>query len=78
MISLTANQAYLAMFKFLEEHYRQTASDDVGALLGSMSLLSDGAPADGALEQQWKTAIQAAVDGEVDAAFRLGQPAKDQ
>lgn len=34
--------AYTAMYEFLVGYYERTKSDDVGALLGGMSLLADG------------------------------------
>ena len=48
MDALTDQQAYLAMFRFLENLYSTTQSNDIGGLLGSMSLLADGVPADSA------------------------------
>ena len=48
--------AYQAMFRFLEKYYERTQSDDVGALLGSMSLMEDGMPADSAMWQEWQEA----------------------
>lgn len=71
MTDLTARQAYLAMYSFLDDYYQRTKSDDVGSLLGSMSLLVDGTPADPAIEGEWSTAVQSALSGGVDAALRL-------
>ena len=72
MTTLTEQQAYLAMFRFLEDIYRATQSDDIGGLLGSMSLLADGAPADSALKEDWASAVRAALEGRVDAGMRPG------
>jgi hypothetical protein len=43
---LTTQEAYFAMFEFIVELYRRTNSDDLGSLLGDLSLLSDGTTAD--------------------------------
>ncbi len=72
MNTLTEQQAYLAMFRFLEDIYKATQSDDIGGLLGSMSLLADGSPADSALKTDWASAVRAALDGGVDARMRIG------
>jgi hypothetical protein len=71
MNALTTKQAYLAMYSFLEAHYQRSKSDDVGSLLGTMSLLPDGTPADPAVEGDWNTAVALALAGSVDAAMRL-------
>lgn len=68
---LTSQQAYLAMFAFLVEEYRLTGSDEIGGLLGGMSLLANGAPADTAVVEQWDLAVQLALAGGVDADLRL-------
>lgn len=54
---LNVLQAYNAMFHFLEIYYNRTESDDIGALLGSMSLLDDGKPADIAIWKDWNESI---------------------
>ena len=71
MAELTPEQAYLAMFSFLSGHYQRSKADDVGALLGSMSLLPDGRPADPALVEDWRVAVEAALSGKVDASMQL-------
>lgn len=63
--------AYLAMFDFLEQRYQSTRSDDIGALLGSMSLLNDGGTADPALWSDWLTSVRKAQRGAVDALLEL-------
>lgn len=70
MNALTQNQAYLAMYSFLAAHYQRSKADDIGALLGSMSMLQDGRPADPAVEDDWHAAINAALSGAVNT--RLG------
>ena len=63
METLTIKQAYAAMFYFLEQFYTRTKSDDIGGLLGAMSLLDDGLPADRALVADWQEAVQFAMKG---------------
>ena len=46
MTQLTDREAYFAMFAFLEAHFSRTGSADIGALLGELSTLPDGSPAD--------------------------------
>lgn len=63
---LDIQEAYNAMFEFLANYYERTHSDDVGALLGSMSLLGDGKPADPAVWQDWLASIEVvSVDNEL-------------
>lgn len=72
---MTQQEAYLAMFAFLEAHYQRGSSDDIGALLVALSLLPDGTFADGAMAKDWREACEAACAGQVDAAMQLrGQP----
>jgi hypothetical protein len=71
MNQLSMQQAFLAMYSFLDAHYQRSKADDVGALLGSLSLLKDGRPADPAVESDWASAVQAAVSGRVEATMRL-------
>lgn len=59
---MTAEQAYAAMYHFLDQYYQGTKSDDVGALLGAMSLL-DGEPADSAIAGDWEDAVEFALSG---------------
>lgn len=59
--ALTANEAYRAMFSFLEELYQRTHSDELAVLLGSLSLLDDGQPADPAMWHAWEQAVSRAL-----------------
>lgn len=63
------------MFRFLENIYSTTQSDDIGGLVGSMSLMADGAPADSSLGSDWAAAVRAAREGQVDAKLRHGPAA---
>ncbi len=72
MQSLTEKEAYLAMFSFLSEYYFRTESAGVGALLGDLSLLENGTPADPAAWQDWLEAVKKAKANSIDAALKLG------
>ncbi len=54
---LSEKEAYKAMFLFLEKHYQMTGADDIGALLGVLSLCENNRPGDVALWQDWLDAI---------------------
>ena len=60
-INMTTEMAYRAMIIFLEGYYRATNADDIGALLGSLSIQPDGLPADSALWVEWKGAVERAI-----------------
>jgi hypothetical protein len=62
-ISLSARQAYKAMFRFLEQYYEQTKADDIGAILGGLRLLPEGCPADPAFKGEWLAAVTAVLAG---------------
>ncbi|USD23098.1 hypothetical protein MJO52_08175 [Microbulbifer variabilis] len=68
---LTKEQAFLAMYAFLDEYYQATKSEDVGGLLGSISLLSDGGSADPVVQNEWEEAIQKVMDGSVNAQLSI-------
>jgi hypothetical protein len=55
---LTSKQAYLTMFEFLRRHYERGASDEIGGLLGGLSLLADGSTADPAIWPDWEEASE--------------------
>jgi hypothetical protein len=54
---LTDQEAFSTMFVFLEKIFEEGRFTELGALLGSMSLLSDGRPADPGLWEEWLEAI---------------------
>lgn len=68
---LTKEQAFLAMYAFLDDYYQVTQSDDIGGLLGSMSLLEDGGTADPSVQSEWLGAVEKAVTGGVHANLVL-------
>ena len=69
-MQLTQHQAYLAMHAFLDAQYRMGWTD-LPALLGSMSLLPDGSPADPAMQSDWLKAVEAAIRGTASARLEL-------
>jgi hypothetical protein len=71
MKQLTEQQAYLAMYSFLEQQYQLGAGNELGALLGNLSLLPDGSSADPACKQDWASAVDAAIGGRVNANLTL-------
>jgi len=68
---ININEAYLAMYAFLEELYVKYGFDQFGGLLGSMSLLSDGSTADPAIWEDWIQCVQRVKGGDVDASLRF-------
>lgn len=68
---LTEDEAYCAMYAFLADYYRITKEPYLGGLLGSLSLLENGMPADPAVQTEWKSAISKARQGQVDVRLRL-------
>ena len=71
MKTMSDQQAYAAMFHFLEQKNKCTPSDALGNLLGDMSLLPDGSPADPAITSEWKDSVELALKGRVDGRMRL-------
>jgi hypothetical protein len=69
---MTPEQAYAAMFYFLEDYYGRGQSAEIGGMLGGMSLLSDGSTADPAIKFDWQRALQRAMkEGNAGLAFRI-------
>lgn len=60
MENLNAVMAYKAMFRFLEKYYALTNANEIGALLGSMSMdvFQGDRPADPAMWGDWREAIR--------------------
>ena len=54
------------MYNFLEEYYLRTKSDDIGSLLGDISLLTDGSSADPAMQKDWNKAYEKALNNSDD------------
>lgn len=60
---LTVEQAYRAMFYFLEHEYDLTKADELGGMLGSLSWEITGGhgPADPGAWSEWLEAVQKAL-----------------
>jgi hypothetical protein len=71
---LSLQEAYLAMFEFLAKVYERTKSDELGALLGEMSLLSDGTTADPAIWRDWLRCVEKSRRGDVPAKLKFMPP----
>ena len=69
-LRMTPDQAYLAMYHFLDKQFL-LGCKEIGDILGSMSLLPDGRPADSALLQDWLDSVNIALSGTVDASLRI-------
>lgn len=53
MHKLTPLQSFNAMSKFLEKHYFETNSDDIGSMLSDMQFFQNGDPVDAAIWNDW-------------------------
>ena len=74
MTTMNQEQAYRAMFHFMEKYYALTQAEDIGILLGSMQLLADGLPADRAIWNEWLAAIDESTVPHRDVALDSVQP----
>ena len=57
----TTAEEYAAMFQFLDSCANQTFPNDVGGLLGQLSMLREGTPVHHPNERQWRRAVSLAV-----------------
>lgn len=55
---VSVDDAYRAMFEFLEGYLERTRADEIGALLGCMNLAGDGQPMDPAIWDDWMEAVR--------------------
>ncbi len=55
---MSAKEAYAAMYLFLSELYEEYGFDQLGGILGGLSLLDDGTPADPAYWQDWLRMVE--------------------
>lgn len=69
--TISVKEAYVAMYAFLDELYTKYEFDQLGGLLGSMSLLPDGLPADQALWCDWLRSVEKTKAKQVDAELRI-------
>lgn len=70
-INLNSEQAYAAMYEFLCMLYEESKSDELGALLGSMSALPDGSIVDPAIEERWNLSLNKALAEKIDTTLKL-------
>ncbi len=60
---MTPEEAYRAMFAFLEATWERTGrGDELGALLGGLALDADGRPMDPAAWTDWLAAVEQSRD----------------
>ena len=71
---LTVTEAYAAMYTFLDRIFAATHSDELGGLLGGMSLLPDGNPADPAAWSDWLHAVAIVKAGRANLELKLSKP----
>ena len=57
---MTNEEAYRAMYYFLENYLKYIDSDEIKSLLGGLSLLEDGSTADPAFASEWLKAVEKA------------------
>jgi len=61
--SLTYNQAYKAIFEFIQAYYfRKDRPDKLGSMLGDIQLIDDGKPADPAMWDDWLYAVRKVIE----------------
>jgi hypothetical protein len=58
---MTEEQAYRAMFFYLDAYFERTPNAELGSVLGDLQLLADGSPADPAVTKDWKQAVRKAT-----------------
>jgi hypothetical protein len=68
--TLTARQAFMVMHCFLERYYQATHADEIGGLLGSLSLLPDGSPADYGFRREWLDAVRTVIAAEKASGYQ--------
>ena len=59
---MTLIEGYRIMFSFLNAYYWKNKSDELGVLLGTMSLLGDDTPAAQAYKKDWEIAVSQVFD----------------
>ena len=57
----TSAEEHAAMFKFLDGYADKRYPNDVGGLLGQLSVMREGTPFDREYERQWRKAVSLAV-----------------
>jgi hypothetical protein len=68
---LTKDQAYTAMWYFMNEIYKRANAIELRDIVSSMPLLEDGTPVDAGVEEDWQNAVDYALKGGEVARFRI-------
>jgi hypothetical protein len=71
--TMTEQQVCAAMLEFLNTPYIFTDPDEMVGLLGTVSVLADGLPADPAISGYWRKAFEYAVNGGEAGKLVLGK-----
>ncbi|WP_224367595.1 hypothetical protein [Hyalangium versicolor] len=74
---ITLREAYAAMYRYLEKAYELTGADELGGLLGTLSLLPDGQPADPAAWTDWLHAVEEVRAGRGNLQLEIKPSADD-
>lgn len=64
--TLTDEQAYEAMYRYLQRLYDATGADYLAVLLGDMELREGGNSVDPACKYDWDLAVKDVLEGKVD------------
>ncbi|WP_299408346.1 hypothetical protein [Acaryochloris sp. IP29b_bin.148] len=66
---VTVREAYLAMFEYLRCYYEHGKSDEIGGMLGDLSLLQDGESADPAVMSDFLLAMETVLQAEGEGGY---------
>lgn len=55
---LSLDEAYDAMFDFLDNYYERTRSEEIAGLLSDLQILTDGRSCDPAAMQDWEASVK--------------------
>jgi hypothetical protein len=66
---ITVKQAYLSMFEYLSRYYDRGLSDEIGIMLGGLSLLQDGGSADPAAWEDFLESASAVAEAEISGGY---------
>lgn len=70
--AVTVRQAYMAMIEYLAKYYERGHSDEIGGMLGGLSLLKDGGSADPAALQDFLRAVDVVVEADAIGGYSGG------
>ncbi len=70
-LQLTTKEAYAAMYLFLDDLYKQYGFDQLGGILGGMSLLEDGTTADPGYWHDWLQMVQKSIGQQPDIGLHI-------